>query len=125
MQAELEDRARKQSLARISDLGRFFKQLLGWEKSHADAIAWSCDVEGHASKCVDRKCELANQKIKQFFKVSALCLDDHQFKNEGLETVGDLSNIGPQIVLNCLYLALIGRSDIFCSGNYLARATTH
>ena len=67
----------------------------------------------------------ANQKIKQFFKVSALCLDDHQFKNEGLETVGDLSNIGPQIDLNCLYLALIGRSDIFCSGNYLARATTH
>ena len=116
---------KKQSLARISDLGRYIKQLLVWEKSHAEAIAWSHDMEGHASKCVERNCELANQRIKQLYKVSALCLDDHQFKNEGLETVGDLSNIGPQIVLNCLYLALIRRSDIFWSVNYLvARATT-
>ena len=53
------------SLARISDLGRFFKPLLGWEKSHADAIAWSHGMEGHASKCVERKCELANQKNQQ------------------------------------------------------------
>ena len=105
---------------------RYIKQLLVCEKSHAEAIAWSHDMEGRASKCVERKCELANQKIKQPYKVSALGLDDHQFTNEGLETAGDLSNIGPQIVLNCLYLALIGRSDIFWSGNYLvARATTN
>ena len=24
------------------------KQLFGWERSHADAVAWSCDMEGHA-----------------------------------------------------------------------------
>ena len=32
-------------------------------------------------------------------------------KNEGLETAGDLSNICPQIVLNCLFLAIIGRLE--------------
>ena len=31
-----------------------FKQLLGWEKSHADTVAWSYDMEGHAKKCVER-----------------------------------------------------------------------
>ena len=65
-------------------------------------------MEGHANMSVERKCEVANQKIKQWYKVSTPCLDDHQFINEGLETVGDLSTIYPQIILNCLFSAIIG-----------------
>ena len=78
------------------------EQLPGWEKSHANRIAWSCDMEGHAKKCVERYCELANETIQQLYKDSTPCLDDHHFKNEELETVGDLSKVCCQIVLTCL-----------------------
>ena len=37
-------------------------KLPGWEKRHAQTVAWSCDMEGHAQKCVERHCELANEK---------------------------------------------------------------
>ena len=77
--------------------------MLCWEKSHPDTIAWSPGMEGHANKRVERNCELANPKIKQLYKVSTPCSDDHQFKNEGLETVVvDLSNNCPQIVFELL-----------------------
>ena len=86
--------------------------MLCWEKSDADTTAWSPDMEGHANKRVESNCELASPKIKQLYKVSTPCSDDHQFKNEGLETVVvDLSNNFPQTVLNCLYLARIGRTS--------------
>ena len=29
--------------------------------------SWSCDMEGHAKKCVDRYCELANKTTEQLF----------------------------------------------------------
>ena len=59
-----------------------------WDKAHAKTVAWSCDMEGHhAKKCVERFCESANTKTEQFYKVSTLCLDDHHFKKEELETV--------------------------------------
>ena len=45
-------------------------------------------MEGHAKKCVERYVELANRKVEQLHKVSSLCLDDHQFKKEELESVG-------------------------------------
>ena len=32
------------------------------EESGAKAIAWSCHMEGHAKKRVERYCELANNK---------------------------------------------------------------
>ena len=56
-------------------------------------------------KCVERYCELANKKVEQLYKVSHPCLDDHQFKKEELESVGDLSEVCSQIVLKCLYFA--------------------
>ena len=55
-------------------------KLSGWQKPHAKTVASSYDVEGHAQKCVERYCELANKKVEQFYKVSHPCLDDHQFK---------------------------------------------
>ena len=74
--------------------------------------SWSYDMEGHAKKCVERYCELANKTTQQLYKVSTPCIDDHHFKEEELKSVGELSKVCSQIVLKCLYLALIGRPDI-------------
>ena len=94
-------------------------------KSDAETISsGSYDMEGHAKKCVERYCELANKTTQQFFKVATQCMDDHQLKEEENESVGELSKVCSQIVLKCLYLARIGRLDILWSVNNLARATT-
>ena len=50
----------------------------------------------------------------------SLCLDNHQFKNEDLET----GNVCAQIVVTCLYLARIGRPDVLWTVNHLARHVT-
>ena len=86
--------------------------------------SWSCDLEGHAKKCVERYCELANKTTQQLYKVSSPCLGDHHFKEEETKSVGELSNTCCQIVLKCLYLARIGRPDILWSANKLARSIT-
>ena len=84
--------------------------------------SWSYDMAGHAKKCVERYCELANKTTQQLYKVSTPCIDDH-FKEE-TKSVGELSNVCSQIVLKCLYLARIGRPDILWSVNKLARSIT-
>ena len=50
-------------------------------RSHADTVARSYDMEGHARKCVEH-CELANQRL-------STCAGSlhHQFKKKELETV--------------------------------------
>ena len=45
------------------------------------------------TKCVERYCELADQKTEQLYTVSTPCLDDHSFKKVELETVGELSDV--------------------------------
>ena len=42
--------------------------------------SWSYVMEGHAKKCVERYCELANNTTQQLNKVSTPCIDDHHFK---------------------------------------------
>ena len=74
--------------------------------------SWSYDMEGHAKKCVERYCELANKTTQQLYKVSTPCIDDHHYKEEGLKSVGEFSKVCSQIVLKCLYLVRIGRPDI-------------
>ena len=69
------------------------------EKSHAKTVAGSFDIEGHVKSCVERYCELANQKVEQLYEVSTPCLNDHQFQNQELETVGELPKVCSQIVL--------------------------
>ena len=86
--------------------------------------SWSYDMEGHAKKCVERYCELANRTTQQLYKVSSPCIDDHHFKEEELKSVGELSKICSEIVPKCLYLARIGRPDIPWSVNKLARSIT-
>ena len=76
--------------------------------------SWSHDMEGHARKCVERYCELANKTTQQLHKVATPCIDDHQLKEEELGSVEELSTVCSQIVLKCMYLARIGRPDI-CS----------
>ena len=92
-------------------------------KIHAKTAAWSNDMEGHAQKCVEKCCELANKKTKQLCKVSSPCLDV-QIKKEELESIGELSQVCTQIVLTCLELARIGRSDILWSVDNLAWSVT-
>ena len=87
--------------------------------------SWSYDMEGHAKKCVERYCELANKKTQQLHKVSTRCIDDHHFKEEEeMTSVGELSQVCSQIFLKCLYLARIGRPDTLWSVNKLARSIT-
>ena len=81
-------------------------------------------MAGHAKKCVERSCELANKTTQQLYKVSTPCIDDHHFKEEETKSVGELSNTCSQMVLKCLYLARIGRPDILWSVNKLARSIT-
>ena len=84
--------------------------------------SWSYDVEGHAKKCVERYCELANKTTQQLYKESTPCIVDHHFKEEEMKSGGELSQVCSQVVLNCLYLARIGRPDILWSVNKLARS---
>ena len=88
------------------------EKLPEWEKPHGKTVAWSYDMEGHARKCVARHSEPAKkQQMEQLYKVSSPCLDDHQFRQEELESVEELSEGCSQIVLKCLYLSRIGRPD--------------
>ena len=91
---------------------------------HLRISSSSYDMEGHAKKCVERYCELANRTTQQLYKVSTPCIDDHHFKEEETKSVGELSHVCSQIVLKCLYLARIGRPDILWSVNKFARSIT-
>ena len=53
--------------------------------------------------------ELANKKVEQLHKVSSPCQDDHQFKQDELESVGEVSEVCSQFVFQGLHLARIGR----------------
>ena len=86
--------------------------------------SWYYDMAGHAKKCVERYCELANKTTQQLYKVSTPCVDDHHFKEEEMKSVGELSQVCSEIVVKCLYLARIGRPDILWSVNKLARSIT-
>ena len=86
--------------------------------------SWSYDMEGHAKKCVERYCELANKTTQQLYKVSTPCIDDHHFKEEEIKSVGEVSQLCSLFVLKCLYLARIGRLGILWSVNKFARSIT-
>ena len=81
-------------------------------------------MEGHAKKCVERYCELANKTTQQLYKVATPCIDDHQFNEEKKRICW---RIVKSLLTNCciiLYLTRIGRPDILSSVNKLARAIT-
>ena len=91
---------------------------------NANFIAWSYDIQGHAKKCVEKCCDLANNRAVQMYKVSTLSIDDHRLRTVEMTSVGQLSKVCSHTVLQCLYLARIGRWDTLWSVNKLARAGT-
>ena len=52
-------------------------------------------MEVHVKKCVAQFDELTNKTTQQIYFVSTSCIDDHHFKGEELNSVGDLSGIMP------------------------------
>ena len=64
--------------------------------------SWSYDMEGHAKKWLELYCGLANKTTQQLYKLSTPCIDVHHFKEEEMKSVGELSKVCSQIVLNCL-----------------------
>ena len=48
--------------------------------------------------------DIANWRTDSFFKVATPCLGDHQFKEDEIGYVGQLSKVCSQIVPKCLYL---------------------
>ena len=67
--------------------------------------SWFYDMEGHAKKCMERYCELANRTTQQLYKVSTPCVDDHRFKKEELKSVGELSK---SVLSNCSEMFILG-----------------
>ena len=55
-------------------------------------------MDGHAKKCVERYCELANKTTQQFYKVPIPCFDDLHFKEVELTKVW-LSNCSEMLKL--------------------------
>ena len=76
---------------------RVTEKLPWWQKIHAQTVAWSYDMEGHAQKCVERYRGSAKKTVEQLHKVSHLHLDYQQFKQEEVESVGELSEVCSQI----------------------------
>ena len=80
------------------------QKLPGWK----NFVAWSCDMEGHAKKCVERYCGRPSVQKKGGIGIR----------------LRSCQKFAHTIVLKCLYLARIGRPDILWSVNKLARAVT-
>ena len=47
--------------------------------------------KGHA--CMERCCELANKTTQPFYKVATPCIDDHQFKEDEMGSVGEMATV--------------------------------
>ena len=85
---------------------KIYQKQKATEKPDAETISsWSCDMEGHAKKGVERYCELANKATQQFFKVATRCMDDHLFKEQETGSVGELSTV---CSTNCSEMSVFG-----------------
>ena len=78
------------------------EKLLYSEKLGANISGWCYDMEGHAKKCVERYCELANRTTQQLYNIATPCIDDHPFKEEELGSFGELSKVCSQTVKTSL-----------------------
>ncbi len=57
--------------------------------------------------------------------IKMTCVDDHQFKEREIGSVGELSsNVSSQIYLTCFYLTRIRKLDFLWSQNKFARTVT-
>ena len=69
--------------------------------------SWSYDMVGHAKKCVERYCELANKTTQQLYKVSTPCIDDHHFKEEETKICW---RIVKYMLSNCSEMLIFGKN---------------
>ena len=67
--------------------------------------SWSYEMEGHAKKCVERYCELANKTTQQLYKVSTPCIDDHHLKRGRNEIC---RRIVASMLSNCSKMLVLG-----------------
>ena len=58
-------------------LENYQKQKLQGNSDANTISSWSYDMEGHAKKCVERYCELADKTAQQPHRVATPCIDDH------------------------------------------------
>ena len=93
-------------------------------------ISWPCVFGCSRTECHVSKDIVAHYRdiFGDFYgsqgKATTRAMDDHQFKEEENESVGESSTVCSQIVLRCLCLARIWRPDISWSVNKLVRAVT-
>ena len=69
--------------------------------------SWSYDMEGHAKKCVERYCELANKTTQQLYKVSTPCIDDQPLQRRRIEIRGRLVL---SMLSNCSEMLIPGKN---------------
>ena len=74
---------------------------------------WSYDMEGHAKKCVERHCELANKTTQQLHKVATPCLDDINSKKKNWALLEKCQKFAIDLSSKWLYLESTGRPDIY------------
>ena len=84
--------------------------------------SWSYGMEGHAKKCVERYCELANRTTQQLYKASTPCIDDHHFRRRRIEIRG---RIVTSMLTNSFEILVLGTYwRTRYSVNKLARSIT-
>ena len=66
-------------------------------------------MEGHAQKCVELYCELAQKTVDQLHRVSTLCLVDHQVKIQKFWKLWENSQ-NPALRSDCLQTLAFGRT---------------
>ena len=96
----------------VDDFGTMFESRISaraTEKLPSSAnlsiSSWSHDMEGHAKKCVERYCELANKTIQQLYKVSTPCIGDHHLKEEEMKSCWRIVN---GVLSNCSEMLILG-----------------
>ena len=100
-------------------------------KPDAETISsWSHDMEGHAKKCMERCCGLANKTTQQLYKVATHASVTIIKKKKKMDQLENYLLFAHE--LSRLYLARIGRLDIFmvceqtCScGNEMDKSLWH
>ena len=88
---------------------------------------YSFTVQRHGESCKEMRGKIANLQSRQlasFTKSQYHAPTTINLKKTKMGSVGEMSEVCTQIVLKCLFLARIGRLDIVCSVNKLARAIT-
>ena len=65
-------------------------------------------MAGHAKKCVERNCELANKTTQQLYKVSTPCINDHHLQEEEMKSVKELSKVCLKLFSNAYTWHVLG-----------------